>query len=183
MVSVLTLSTIYCQIQNLINILFRLEVFLLLIFLVMSGMLTQKNYCQLNRSGRKLLNIFAGGVSISSLKGKRVGNSPQRKWILKNRRQDVERVAGSKIFPNLHVFISIFGLEIEEKVHYYLFKKTNLSATKTNFKNRRQEVERVAEFEIVRNRHLFFSVFGRELEERLEEYIQRGYCFSAISYF
>ena len=33
---------------------------------------------------------------------------PQRKWISKNRRQEVERVAESEIVLNWHVFISIF---------------------------------------------------------------------------
>ena len=53
---------------------------------------------------------------MSSLEGKRVSNYPQRKWILKTRRQEVDRVAESKIVPNRHVFVSIFGREIEEKV-------------------------------------------------------------------
>ena len=40
----------------------------------------------------------------------------QRKRIPKNRRQAVERVAESEIVPNRHVFVSIFGQEIKEKV-------------------------------------------------------------------
>ena len=32
------------------------------------------------------------------------------------RRREVDRVDESKIFPNMHVFISIVGQEIEEKV-------------------------------------------------------------------
>ena len=75
--------------------------------------------------------IFAWDVSTSGLKGKRVGDSPQRKWIPKNRRQVVERVAKSEIIPNWHVFVPISVQEIGEKVEkqskwvlffdYYLF--------------------------------------------------------------
>ena len=50
------------------------------------------------------------------LKGKRVGDSLQQKLFSKNCRQEVERMAESEIVPNRHVFISIFGQEIEEKV-------------------------------------------------------------------
>ena len=53
---------------------------------------------------------------MSGLKGKRVGDSPQQKLISKNCRQEVELVAESKIVLNQHVFVSIFGREIEEKV-------------------------------------------------------------------
>ena len=63
-----------------------------------------------------IVNHFSGGVSMSSLKGKKVGDYPQRKWILKNWRQEVECVAESEIVPNRHVFVSIFGYEIEEKL-------------------------------------------------------------------
>ena len=35
-------------------------------------------------------------------------------------------------------------------------------------KYRRQEVERVAESEIVLNWHVFFSIFVRDIEEKLE---------------
>ena len=48
-------------------------------------------------------------------------------------------MAESKIAPKWHIFVSIVGREIEEKVemysqsgYYYLFLKTNLSATRTN---------------------------------------------------
>ena len=53
---------------------------------------------------------------MSSLKGKRVGDSPQQKSIPKNRRGKVEQVAESEIVPNWHVFVSIFGRETEERV-------------------------------------------------------------------
>ena len=36
------------------------------------------------------------------------------------------------------------------------------------YKNRRQEVERVAEYKIVPNRHVFISIFGREIKEKTE---------------
>ena len=36
-------------------------------------------------------------------------NFPQQKWISKNRQQEVEHMAESEIFPNWHVFVSIFG--------------------------------------------------------------------------
>ena len=68
----------------------------------------QENYQQ-NRSGRGLSTIFAGGVSMSSLKIKRVVNYPQLERISKNLRQEVKRAAEFKIFPNWHVFVSIFG--------------------------------------------------------------------------
>ena len=45
------------------------------------------------------------------------------------------------------------------------------SATNMNFENFRQEVERVAESEIVPNRHIFLSIVGREIEENVEKYI------------
>ena len=35
---------------------------------------------------------------------------------LKNRQQEVERVAESEVAPNRHFFVSIFGQEIEENV-------------------------------------------------------------------
>ena len=54
-----------------------------------------------------------------SLKGKRVNNYPHRKWIPKNRRQEVKHVTESEIVPNWHVFVSVFGQEIEEKVEKY----------------------------------------------------------------
>ena len=101
--------------KKLIKILFWLAVFLLFGFLVMSGTCTQKK-CQNNCNGRELSAISAGEVSMSGLNGKRVVNSPQRKLISKNRRQEVERVNESEIVPNRHVIISIFGREIEEKV-------------------------------------------------------------------
>ena len=60
--------------------------------------------------------IFAGGVSMSGQKGKRVGDSLQQKRIPKERRQEVERVDESEIVPNRHVLFSIFGREIKENV-------------------------------------------------------------------
>ena len=89
--------------------------FLFFILMMMSGARTQKN-CRWHPSRRLLSTIFAGGVSMIGLKGKRVGNSTQSIRISKNHRQDVERVAESKIFPNWHVFISIFVQKTEEKV-------------------------------------------------------------------
>ena len=53
---------------------------------------------------------------MSGLKGKRVGDSPQRNLISKHRRQEVEGVYKSEIVPNRRVFVSIFGQEIEEKL-------------------------------------------------------------------
>ena len=38
------------------------------------------------------------------------------KISLKNRQQEVERMAKSEIAPNWHVFVSISGWEIEEKM-------------------------------------------------------------------
>ena len=75
----------------------------------------EKKYRQ-NCSRRQLSKKIARGVSVSSLKGKRVSDSPQRKLISKNRRQEVESVAESEIVPNWHVFVYIFGQEIKEKV-------------------------------------------------------------------
>ena len=50
----------------------------------------------------------------------------------------------------------------------YLKKFNHFSAKKINFENRGQEVERVAESEIVLNRHVFISIFGQEIEEKVE---------------
>ena len=38
------------------------------------------------------------------------------------------------------------------------------------FKNRWQEVERVAELEIVLNQHILVSIVGQEIEEKVENY-------------
>ena len=39
-----------------------------------------------------IAKIFEGGVTMNGLKGKSVGDYPQQKWIMKNRRQDVQCV-------------------------------------------------------------------------------------------
>ena len=44
------------------------------------------------------------------------------------------------------------------------------SATKTVSENRQQEVERVDESEIVPNWHVLDSIFGREIEEKVEKW-------------
>ena len=74
------------------------------------------------------------------------------------RRLAVERMAESKIVPNGHVFVSIFVWEIEEKMEkysqsgYFSSAVTFLSPQrKWILKNRRQEVECVAESKIVLN--------------------------------
>ena len=59
------------------------------------------------------LSVVKVGIVLTLLLIKKVS---QQKWISKNRRQDVDRVAESKIVPNRHVFIHIFGREIKEKV-------------------------------------------------------------------
>ena len=64
----------------------------------------------------KNVDDFSGGVSMSGLKGKRVGNYLQQNLILKNRWKGVERVAESEIVLYWHVFVSIFVQVIEEKV-------------------------------------------------------------------
>ena len=51
------------------------------------------------------------------------------------------------------------------------------------FKNRRQEVERVVESEIVPNRHVFVSSFGQEIKEKVQKYSQIRYCSSTNTYF
>ena len=43
-------------------------------------------------------------------------------------------------------------------------------------------MERVAESEIIPNRHVFVSIFGWEIEEKVEKYSQRGYCSYTITY-
>ena len=53
---------------------------------------------------------------MSGLKGKGVGGSLQSKRISKNHRKEVERVAKSEIVLIWHVFVSISGREMEEKV-------------------------------------------------------------------
>ena len=44
---------------------------------------------------------------------------PQQKWILKYRRQEMDYVAESEIFPDRRVFVPIVSREIEEKVEKY----------------------------------------------------------------
>ena len=56
-----------------------------------------------------------------------------------------------------------------EEQYPFLVEGWQFSATKTNFENLRQEVERVAESEIVPNRHVFVSIVGREIEEKVEK--------------
>ena len=46
-------------------------------------------------------------------------------------------------------------------------------------KNRCQEVERVAEYEIVLNWRVFVSIVGREIEKKVKKYSPIGYCSSA----
>ena len=61
-------------------------------------------------------HFFAGGLNMSGLKGKRVGDYLQQKLISKKCQQEVERVAESKIFLNWHGFVSVFVQEIKEKL-------------------------------------------------------------------
>ena len=42
------------------------------------------------------------------------------------------------------------------------------SATKNNFEKRRQEVDRVVESKIVPNWHVFVTIFGQEIKEKVE---------------
>ena len=62
-------------------------------------------------------------------------------------------------------------------------KSQRLFATKTNLENLRQEGERVAEYEMFPNWHVFVSIFGREIEEKVEDDSQSAYCSSTITYF
>ena len=84
----------------------------------MSGTCTQKKLLT-KLQWKAIVDYFSGGVSISGLKCKRVGDSPQRKLISKKRWQEMERVAESEIVLNKYVFVSIFGREIEEKAEKY----------------------------------------------------------------
>ena len=43
------------------------------------------------------------------------------------------------------------------------------AAIKNNFENRRKELERVAESEIVLHRHIFISITGRGIKENIEK--------------
>ena len=52
-----------------------------------------------------------------------------------------------------------------------------------NFRNRRQEVERVGESKIFPSWHVFVSIFVQEIKEKVENYSQSGYCSSTITYF
>ena len=47
-------------------------------------------------------------------------------------------------------------------------KRVGDSSQQKNSKNLQQEVERVAESEIVPNWHIFVSIFSREIKEKLE---------------
>ena len=82
---------------------------------MMSGMRTQKKFRN-NCSGRQLSTIFVGGVSKRGLKGKMLGDYPQQNIFSKDRRQEVERAAKPGMVPNRHIFVYIFGQEIEERV-------------------------------------------------------------------
>ena len=44
-----------------------------------------------------------------------------------------------------------------------------------NFEKRRQEVDRVAESEIVPKRNVFVPIVGQEIKEKVEKYSQTGY--------
>ena len=62
-------------------------------------------------------------------------------------------------------------------------KKFNDSQQQTLFtKKHWQEVERVAESEVVPDRHVFVSIFCREIEEKVENYSQSWYCSFTITY-
>ena len=43
-------------------------------------------------------------------------------------------------------------------------------------------MEHVAESEVLPNWHVFVSIFGQAIEEKLEKYSQSGYCSSTITY-
>ena len=43
-------------------------------------------------------------------------------------------------------------------------------------------MERIAESELILNRHVFISIFGPENEEKVEKYSQSRYCSSTITY-
>ena len=59
-----------------------------------------------------------------------------------------------------------------------------LSTTKMNSeKKHQQEVERMAESEIVPNRHVSVSIFGGEIENKVDKYSQMGYFSSTFTYF
>ena len=63
---------------------------------------------------------------------------PQRRWISKNCRREVERVAESEIGPNRHIFVSIVGREIGEKVpfnrsYWHPLRKSSTIAFRCNF--------------------------------------------------
>ena len=62
-------------------------------------------------------------------------------------------------------------------------KGQRLFATKTNLENLRQKGERVAEYEMFLNWHVFVSIFGQEIEEKVEEDSQSAYCSSTVNYF
>ena len=103
--------------------------------------------------------IIAGGVSISGLKGNRGCYSLQHRLISKKCQQEVERKTESEIVPDWHVFVSILGKEIKEKLEKYSQSgycsstitnlKISFSTTKLYFKNLWHEVKRVDESETV----------------------------------
>ena len=90
----------------------------------------------------------------------------------------------SEIVLNRHVFVSIFGQEIEEMVPLKRPETSPLtiSCVQRISKNHQQEEERVAESKIFPNQRVFVYIFGREIEEKVEKYSQSGYCSSTITY-
>ena len=50
-------------------------------------------------------------------------------------------------------------------------------------KNSQQDMERVAESEIVPNRRVFISIVGQEIDGKVEKYSQSGFCSSTNTYF
>ena len=67
---------------------------------------------------RKRWRSSQSGYCSSTIKYLKKLIYPQRKWISKNLRLEVERVDESEIFLNRHAFFFIFGWEIEEKVPF-----------------------------------------------------------------
>ena len=121
----------------------RTGTFWLFSLLVMSGTRTQKN-CWLNHSGRQLSTIFAGGVSMSSLKGNRVENSPQQKQIKNPPAGSGERgwirnsLELARLRFNFWLKIWRKGGEVVKVgivLPLFLILKINLSAREINFEN------------------------------------------------
>ena len=89
-----------------------------------------------------------------------------------NPRQEVERVAESKISPKWHIFVSIVGRKGKRwrsiiKVGTRNYLKNIYLQREWIPKNHRREVECVDESEIFSNRHVFISIVGQEIEERV----------------